>query len=345
MDSKKTKTAARVTIKDVAMAANVSLSTVSRALREPDRTPPETVYKVRAAAKALNYVYNATAGSLSSSRSDTIGVIIPSPVYAAFGINLTAIQEVCGERNISCRVALSQFSPEQERLALRRMHEQRTGGLILVGLDKTNVDAVLELEKSGIPSIVLWDVVDERLNYIAVDNYTSAYAGIKFLIDLGHTRIGLMLGPFTCAQRNYDRLEGYKKAMDEHGVPYDENLVHSQPPTLLHGKESMREYLRLDNPPTAILCVNDYLAIGAIRTIHEAGLKVPEDISVCGFDDIDISAYFTPPLTSIRTPCYELGQMSAEILIDSITQQKPLNVHYLLDTEIISRKTCSRFNG
>ena len=97
------------------------------------------------------------------------------------------------------------------------------------------------------------------------------------------------------------------------GVPYDENLVHSQPPTLLHGKESMREYLRLDNPPTAILCVNDYLAIGAIRTIHEAGLKVPEDISVCGFDDIDISAYFTPPLTSIRTPCYELGQMSAEI--------------------------------
>ena len=130
----------RATIKDVAVKANVSLSTVSRALREPDKTPAETVSKVRAAAEALNYVYNATAGSLSKRRSDTIGILLPSPTYAAFGVNLMAIQKTCSERNYSCKVALSQFSPEEERLAMRRFHEQRIGGLILVGLDMSNVE-------------------------------------------------------------------------------------------------------------------------------------------------------------------------------------------------------------
>ena len=141
----------RATIKDVAVKANVSLSTVSRALREPDKTPAETVSKVRAAAEALNYVYNATAGSLSKRRSDTIGILLPSPTYAAFGVNLMAIQKTCSERNYSCKVALSQFSPEEERLAMRRFHEQRIGGLILVGLDMSNVEYMKTLEAAGIP--------------------------------------------------------------------------------------------------------------------------------------------------------------------------------------------------
>ena len=139
----------RATIKDVAVKANVSLSTVSRALREPDKTPAETVSKVRAAAEALNYVYNATAGSLSKRRSDTIGILLPSPTYAAFGVNLMAIQKTCSERNYSCKVALSQFSPEEERLAMRRFHEQRIGGLILVGLDMSNVEYMKTLEAAG----------------------------------------------------------------------------------------------------------------------------------------------------------------------------------------------------
>lgn len=332
----------RVTIKDVARAANVSLSTVSRALRDPERTPGETVRKVRAAAEALDYVYNATAGSLSRQRSDTIGVLIPSPVYAAFGLNLMAVQQVCSEHNFSCRVAVSQFSPEQERLALRRFHEQRIGGLILAGLDKSNVSYLKSLENSGIPCIVLWEMAHESMNYIGIDNFRSAYTGIKYFIDLGHERIGLMLGPFACAQRNTDRLKGYKKALADNGIPFDEALVRSQPPTFLFGKESMRAYLRLQTPPTAVLCVNDYLAIGAIRAIHEAGLRVADDISICGFDDVEISAYYNPPITTIRTPCYEMGKMAAQMMIEALEEQKPLKVQYQLDTEIIARSTCSR---
>lgn len=120
-----------------------------------------------------------------------------------------------------------------------------------------------------------------------------------------------MLGPFACAQRNTDRLKGYKKALANHGISFDEALVRSQPPSFLFGKESMRAYPRLETPPTAVLCVNDYLAIGAIRAIHKAGLRVAEDISVCAFDDVEISAYYNPPITTIRTPCYEMGKMAA----------------------------------
>lgn len=332
----------RATIKDVAMKANVSLSTVSRALRDPDKTPPETVSKVRAAAEALNYVYNATAGSLSRQRSDTIGILLPSPVYAAFGVNLMAIQKTCSERNYSCKVALSQFAPEEERLALRRFHEQRIGGLILVGLDMSNVGYLKTLEAAGIPCIVLWEAPDESLNYIGIDNRRSIYTGVKYLIDMGHRRIGFLVGPYACARRNLDRVEGYKKVLEDHGIEYDPDLVRSQPPSYLLGKESMRAFLKLASPPTAVLSVNDYLAIGAMRAITEAGLRVPDDISVCGFDDIDIAAYFNPPLTSIKTPCYEMGRMAANIMIDAIESRTSPNVQYLLDTELIVRGTCKR---
>ena len=106
----------------------------------------------------------------------------------------------------------------------------------------------------------------------------------------------------------------------------------------------MRAFLKLASPPTAVLSVNDYLAIGAIRAITEAGLRVPDDISVCGFDDIDIAAYFNPPLTSIKTPCYEMGRMAANIMIDAMESRTSPRVQYLLDTELIVRGTCKRPN-
>ena len=331
----------RATIKDVAVKANVSLSTVSRALREPDKTPAETVSKVRAAAEALNYVYNATAGSLSKRRSDTIGILLPSPTYAAFGVNLMAIQKTCSERNYSCKVALSQFSPEEERLAMRRFHEQRIGGLILVGLDMSNVEYMKTLEAAGIPCIILWEVPDESVNYIGIDNARSIYTSVKYLIDLGHKRIGFLVGPMTCARRTIDRMEGYKKVLADNGIPFDPNLSARSRPPICSARNPCGRF-EIAGPPTAVLCVNDYLAIGAIRAITEAGLSVPEDISVCGFDDIDIAAYFNPPLTSIKTPCYEMGQMAANIMISAIESQTPLKVQYLLDTELIVRRTCGR---
>ena len=180
------------------------------------------------------------------------------------------------------------------------------------------------------------------MNYIGIDNARSIYTSVKYLIDLGHKRIGFLVGPMTCARRTIDRMEGYKKVLADNGIPFDPELIRSQPPSYLLGKESMRAFLKLQDPPTAVLCVNDYLAIGAIRAITEAGLSVPEDISVCGLDDIDIAAYFNPPLTSLKTPCYEMGQMAANIMISAIESQTPLKVQYLLDTELIVRRTCGR---
>lgn len=331
----------RATIKDVAELAGVSQSTVSRALNAPEMVKEETVLKVREAAKSLKYVYNATAGSLSSRRTDTLGVIIPSPAYSAFAINLLGIQDVCSERNFSCRIAASQFSPEKELLAMRRHHEQRVSGLIMAGIDPSNVPYLRTMINDGVPAVVLWESPGEEFNYIAVNNHKAAYEGVAHLVSLGHRSIALLSGPFSCAKRNMDRLEGYKAVLEDNGIPFRQELVRSQLPTFLDGKASMRSCLSLPCPPTAVLCANDYLAIGAIRAIHEAGLRVPEDVSVCGFDDVDISAYFNPPITTMKTPGEAMGRMAAEALISAIDTGTAPQIHYILDAELVVRKSCT----
>lgn len=331
----------RPTIKDVAELAGVSQSTVSRALNAPEIVKEETVRRVREVARSLNYVYNATAGSLSSRRTDALGVIIPSSAYSAFAINLMGIQEVCAERSFSCRIAASQFLPEKELLAMRKYHEQRVSGLIMAGIDPSNVPYLQAMINDGIPALVLWETPGENFNYIAIDNHKAAYEGVKYLIALGHERITLLSGPYTCAQRNVARLEGYKAVLADNDLPFDGDLVRSQLPTFFDGKEAMRACLRLESPPTAVLCVNDYLAIGAIRAIHEAGLRVPEDISVCGFDDVDISAYFNPPITTIKTPGQIMGRMAGEAIINAIEKGVPLQARYMLDAELVVRSTCA----
>jgi len=332
----------QVTIREVAAKAHVSLSTVSRVMRNPANVPEPTVTKVRAAAKELNYIYNAMAGSLSSRRSNTIGVLLPSSAFWPFGANLMAIQNVCMEKNFSCRVAMQQFSPELERRAMRRFHEQRIGGLILVGLDQSNLSSLYELEESGVPCIMLWETLEEKLNYVAIDNFRAAYNGIRYFIDLNHERIGLLMGSSKCAHRNHERLRGYRQALQDHGMPYDPALVQASLPTLLQGREGIRALLRLNSPPTAVLCATDYLAIGAMRGIHDAGLRVPDDISVCGFDDAELSSYFIPPITTIKTPCYEMGEIATTKLIEALENQVPLDVHYILDTEMLIRSTVAR---
>ncbi len=331
----------RATIKEVAAKAGVSQSTVSRALSAPHRVKQETVLKVREAAKALNYVYNAMAGSLSSRRSDALGVIIPSSAYSAFAINLMGIQDLCSERSFSCRIAASQFQPGKELLAMKKFHEQRVAGLIMAGIDPSNAPYLQTMAEDGIPAVVLWENPGEAFNYIAIDNYRSARDALKYLITLGHERIAMLSGPYACARRNVERLSAYRAVMAEHDLPCDEALVRAQPPTFLHGKEGMRACLRLSSPPTAVFCADDHLAVGAIRAVHEAGLRVPEDVSVCGFDDVDISAYFNPPLTTVRTPGQLMGGMAAEALIAAAESGLPPRVQYTLDAELVIRGTCA----
>ena len=329
------------TIKNVALLAGVSPSTVSRAFNTPAMLKEETVLKVRAAARQSKYVYNAMAASLSSRRTNTLGVVIPSSAYSALSINLMGIQEVCSGRNYACLIAASQFQPERELLAMRKYHELRVSGLIMAGIDESNIPYLKTMVDDGIPAILLWESPGQEFNYIAVNNFKAAYEGVDYLISLGHEDIALLCGPYACAKRNYDRLLGYKAAHAHHGLLFREDLVRSQAPTFLDGHASMRALLALPVPPTAVLCVNDYLAIGAIRAAHEMGLAVPGDLSVCGFDDVDISAYFNPPITTMKTPGEQMGRMAAEAIIKSIDERVQVCSQYMLDAELVVRKSCA----
>lgn len=331
----------RATLKDIADLAGVSLSTASRALRMPELFTQETVDRVCTAAAKLSYVPNAAASTLSRRRSNTIGIIMPSPEYSAFAGNLLAIQRVCSERNYSFKLEFTDFSPEKELIALKHFEEHRVEGAILVGIDSEHIPLLKQLDHNGIRNILLWEKSDDICNYIAIDNEHATLQGLEYLYKLGHRRIAYMLGPYACTLRNREKQNAYIKFIREHDLELDADLITSHPPTFFMGKEAMRRFLKLDNPPTAAFCVNDNLAIGAVRAVREAGLRVPEDISICGFDDIAISAYLDTPLTSIRTPIFEMGEIAASMLIESIENDSDLDVQYLLDTQLVVRGTCA----
>lgn len=329
----------RATIKDVADFVGVSPSTISRALNAPEMVRKETVEKIQEATKILNYTYNSAAANLANSCTDALGVIIPSSEYSAFAINLTGVLEVCSRHNFNCRIAASRFDSNLEREAMHKFHEQRISGLIMAGVDEENCDYLQQMMDDGIPSIVLWEVPRENFNYIAVNNYKAAHEVVEYLISLGHKEIAFLSGP-VCARRNADKIEGYKSALADGGLPFRPELVHSQLPTFLGGKAGMKSCLACPHKPTAVICASDYLAIGAIRAIQDAGLSVPEDISVCGFDDVDISAFFNPPITTMKTQAEFMGRTAADMLIRAISQRKPLDIHYMLEAELVVRKSC-----
>ena len=166
-----------------------------------------------------------------------------------------------------------------------------------------------------------------------------------YLIGLKHERIGLILGPYTRVGRARRRLEGYRDALERRGLKYDPEIVVEKMPTLKDGKEAMLHLLSLPEPPSAVFAASDMLALGAMAGARELGLKIPEEISIAGFDDIDFAAYSYPPLTTVRVPAREMGEMAVSVLIDMIEgrEMKPRRIK--LPTKIMIRESCAEWKG
>lgn len=159
------------------------------------------------------------------------------------------------------------------------------------------------------------------------------------LLSLGHRRIGLIAGPFSVVDRVHKRVLGYRDALEEYGVPYDPGLVEERPPSLIEGRAAAERLLSLADPPTSVFAASDILAIGAMQAIHKSGMKMPQDISLVGFDDIEFAAYMNPPLSSVRVNAHEVGRLAAEIAIEMASERTKTARQYCLDTELIIRDT------
>jgi len=287
-----------VSIKDIAKAAGVSPSTVSRALSDHPRISLETKERIRRLAAEMGYSPSAVARSLVTQRTSIIGLAVawvsdPFLARLVHGIEDTALEH-------GYTVILSSFygAPEREKEVLSALRERRVDGIIV---ESSCIDAGHRpfLAQFGLPTVLINR--PEYIYSVCTDNLHGGRLATDYLLDLGHSRIG-----YIAAERgrrtNLDRLEAYKKALQGRGIAFDPALVVLGDGYARGGKEAMSRLLALPSPPTAVFCYNDLTAIGAALAVREAGLQVPDDISLVGFDDIELAPYFHPPLTTVRQP-------------------------------------------
>jgi len=333
----------RIRMQEIAAKAGVSLATVSRTIHSPHLVRAETREHIRQVMSEHHYVYNVTASDFSRRKSSVIGVIIPTTKGAIFSNSTQIIQEKAQERGFSLIVGNTGYEGDVESTLLRQFQERRLAGIILTGFAIGQESAVKEVVESGTPCVVIWETLqDSRLSFAGFNNFTAAYSMTEYLVGLNHRRIGLILGPYTKVRRARRRLEGYQAALRDNGLKFDPRMIIEKQPTLGEGKEGMERLLSMGKPPTAVFAASDMLAIGALTAAREMGFRVPEDVSVAGFDDIDFAAFSNPPLTTVRVPAREMGEIAVEMVMAMIEGNSTGVRQVVLETELVIRDSCRR---
>lgn len=310
-------------IRTVARLAGVSVATVSRALAKPDLVSPRTRKKVLAAVDEAGYKPNLMAVQFRSRRTHNLVVLVPTIANPFFSRVITGIQQCAREAGYQVLLCNTLGSEEIERDYARMVQNFQADGVIqLRAFDPFVAEQGVagqeeEPGTAGLPPLVnACEVMSDcRYPSVQLDNRAAARAMTDHLVRLGHRRIGLIKGP----QRSpltRDRVAGYRDALEAAGIGFEESLLCPGDFSLPSGHRAAGTLITRDNPPTAIFCENDEMAIGAIQRIKQAGLRVPEDVSVAGFDDIAFASYSDPPLTTIAQPAEEFGAAAAQLLID-----------------------------
>lgn len=310
------------TIKDIAKRTGVSHSTVSRALRGNSLISPETAEKIRLAALEMGYQPSAAARSLKTRRSQVLGVIVSSIDDPFFSEILFGIEETAQENGYSLFIAASQHDPNRERKIVQTMLEQRTDGVIICS-SSFSAEQGRQLLSHGFPVVMVNHQSAENYHYsIYHDDVDGSRQVTRHLIGLGHQRIAY-LGNSQSGRTTLERLEGFQVEMDAAGLKIPKDYIHNVPggdPQL--GLASVEYFLNLPVRPTAIVCFNDTLAIGVLKGCSQAGIKVPEQLSVTGFDNITYSAFTDPSLTTFDQPKRSIGAEAARMLLDLVQQEQ-----------------------
>ena len=300
---------------DVARLAHVSTATVSRALTLPAKVKPATAARIQQAVHALGYVTHGAARALASRRTHTVGAVIPTLANAIFANTTHALQKTLDEAGFTLLLASHEFDAEVEARVTRALIERGVDGLVLLGA--THHPSVMRmLDTHRIPYVLTWALDPSgRHPCVGFDNRGAAIRIARHLLDLGHREFAMICGMTAVNERARERLDGVREALAGRGVVLAPGRVVEKPFTLSAGRDGLREVLRGGERPTAVICGNDVLAIGALAQCQALGLAVPREISLTGFDDMEIASAVTPGLTTIRFPTAELGAYAAQHLL------------------------------
>ncbi len=326
------------TLDDVAKLAGVSTATVSRCLNNPDQVVKATRERVQSAVDALGYMPNFAARVMAAKRTSTIGAIIPTMENAIFARGLQAFQEELHQHGYTLLVSSSAYNPEIEEEQIRTLVARGADGLLLIGHDR-NPRIYEDLERRSISTLVAWSYLpDAQIASIGFDNRTAMAELANRVIELGHRKIGMISGISAGNDRARLRIEGVKDAVKQSNLSTSDLTIVETPYEIENGAEAFSKMMSHTKPPTAILCGNDVLAVGALHRAQEMKLQVPKDVSITGFDDIELARIATPALTTVHVPHREMGRKAALELVRMLENQGT-GTSAQLATHIVERQS------
>lgn len=328
-----------VTIIDVAREAGVSNSTVSRVVNNSAQVSPKTREKVLNAMMRLGYVVNQQARSLRGGRSQVIGLLVHEVGNPYIGEMIRGIDEELAANQYEMLLYTTRRRKTKESTFVANIARGLADGLLVL-LPRDLGSYVETLKQQRFPFVLIDYPADEnRVPSVIASNWQGAYDATSYLISIGHTRIGIITGFMEIAAA-VNRLEGYKAALSDHGIDYDPSLVYEGDFFQTDGFAGASALLDLPHPPTAIFASNDVAAFGVMDAIRSRGLRIPQDVSVIGFDDIPQAQHSFPKLTTVRQPLAQMGRIGAQMLLRRIANPD-LPVQQLeVATELIIRDSC-----
>lgn len=329
----------RVRVVDVARYAKCSTATVSRAINEPDTVTPEMRAKIHGAMHDLGYVRNYAARALRSQRSHMIGVVIPTLNYAIYAQLVEAAQRQLSQKGFSTLIATFEYDLHAEYQEAQSLLERGAEALVLIGSQHRPelYDLLARFEVPFVNTYVLEK--DSARPSVGFDNAAASAEIVRHLVHIGHRSIGFISGITRDNDRTAQRLAGIRGELHRHGLELPDRLLVERPYSIADGRDALAALVSQPGPrPSAIICGNDVLAIGALAECEARDLNVPDDISIAGFDNLEFASHHKPPLTTIEVPAGEMGRRAAQYLLHRL-EGKEVARHHPVEVHLIARGT------
>ncbi len=334
-----------ITIYDVAREAGVSMATVSRVVNNNPNVKPQTRKKVFEAIERLGYRPNAVARGLASKKTTTVGVVIPDISNSVFAEVARGIEDIANMYHYNIILCNADKKKDKEIRVINTLLEKQVDGLLFMGGAITE-EHLHAFKTSSVP-IVLCATTDENqeMPSVDIDHEEAAYDAVKLLLEYGHTKIGMISGTLQDPSNGYARYQGYRRAMEDAGIKVRDDYVRIGNYKYDAGLETTKYFIGLKDRPTALFVANDEMAIGAIHTIQDSGLSVPDDMSVISVDNVRIAEMVRPQLTTVAQPMYDIGAVSMRLLTKLMNKEQVAQLEVILPHELKIRQTVAKLNS
>lgn len=327
------------TVRDVAKAAGVSVATVSRALNGKESVAQDLRAKVERVSRQLGYTPHAAARALATQRFSTIGAVVPTLHETNFSAGVNALQQRLNVAGYTLLLASSNYDPEEELRQVRALLAHGVAGMMLVGA-RHSQEVYELLDAKAVPFVNTW-VLDEQHPSVGFDNDAIGRTLAEYLLDLGHRNFGVIAQESPRSDRAAKRVTGIRAALSARGLPEPAQQLIGSSHKILDGQHAFRALMECARRPTAVICGTDTLAFGALVEAHAMGLRVPQDVSITGINDVEFAAHLSPPLTTVRLDANLVGTRAADYLLARIQGQPVAKVTDIPFTLVVRGSTAA----